>query len=637
MPAEGLEDMRISNDRGRTRPYAKRTEAAPLGSLISRRTVLIGMGASAASLAACKTPVAREGSTLAFREISLMKTPGEVLPEGYRSRVIIRWGDALFDDVPDFDPATLTPDVAARQFGVNNDFLAFLPLGDDPSRGLLYANHEYPNPHLMWAGLNEQTAAREMTDNQVAVTMASVGGSVVELRKADGAWQPVRDGQYNRRITATTPMRISGPAAGHPKLQTQADPTGTRVLGTLSNCNGGVTPWGTILTCEEGAGEIFGGDWQSAPDRALLKRYYYDDADNDRWGWTRVASRFSLENEPNEPNRYEWVVEIDPADPASTPVKRTALGRFAHEGASTTLAPDGRVVVFLGDDWEFEYCYRFVSTHPVRPGGAAANRDLLDDGVLSVAQFEANGLLKWVPLVFGQGPLIPENGFHSQGDVLINTRGAADLVGATPMDSPEGFAPNPVTGTVIIALTSNDDRRDPDPANPRPNNRFGHLLELRPPQTVNGRDHAADTFAWEVLALCGDPAIPDHAARFHPDTSSNGWFTDPDNIGFDPSGRLWICTDGVQPSGHDGLYAMNLEGYGRALPKLFYAPPAGAECCSPTFIDNGATLLLGIQHPGEGAASLDLTPTRWPDFDPARPPRPSIVAITQVSGLPVGD
>ncbi|KDA01885.1 hypothetical protein HOC_13249 [Hyphomonas oceanitis SCH89] len=637
MPAEGLEDMRISNDRGRTRPYAKRTEAAPLGSLISRRTVLIGMGASAASLAACKTPVAREGSTLAFREISLMKTPGEVLPEGYRSRVIIRWGDALFEDVPDFDPATLTPDIAARQFGVNNDFLAFLPLGDDPSRGLLYANHEYPNPHLMWTGLSEHSAAREMTDNQVAVTMASVGGSVVELRKADGAWQPVRDSQYNRRITATTPMRISGPAAGHPRLQTQADPTGTRVLGTLSNCNGGVTPWGTILTCEEGAGEIFGGDWQSAPDHALLKRYYYDDTDNDRWGWTRVAPRFSLENEPNEPNRYEWVVEIDPADPTSTPVKRTALGRFAHEGASTILAPDGRVVVYLGDDWEFEYCYRFVSTHPVRPGGAAANRDLLDEGVLFVAQFEANGQLKWIPLVFGQGPLIPENGFHSQGDVLINTRGAADLVGATPMDSPEGFAPNPVTGTVIIALTSNDDRSDPDPANPRANNRYGHLLELRPPQTVNGRDHAADTFAWEVLALCGDPATPDHATRFHPATSSNGWFTDPDNIGFDPTGRLWICTDGVQPSGHDGLYAMDLEGYGRALPKLFYAPPAGAECCSPTFIDNGATLLLGIQHPGEGAASLDLTPTRWPDFDPTRPPRPSIVAIRQVAGRSVGD
>uniref|UniRef100_UPI0030F81F5D PhoX family protein n=1 Tax=Hyphomonas sp. TaxID=87 RepID=UPI0030F81F5D len=512
----------------------------------------------------------------------------------------------------------------------------FLPLGDDPSRGLLYANHEYPNPQLMWAGLSEHSAAREMTDNQVAVTMASVGGSVVELRKADGAWQPVRDSQYNRRITATTPMRISGPAAGHAKLQTQADPTGTRVLGTLSNCNGGVTPWGTVLTCEEGAGEIFGGDWQSAPDRALLKRYYYDDANNDRWGWTRVAPRFSLENEPNEPNRYEWVVEIDPADPASTPVKRTALGRFAHEGASTTLAPDGRVVVYLGDDWEFEYCYRYVSTHPVRPGGAAANRDLLDDGVLSVAQFEANGQVKWIPLVFGLGALTPENGFHSQGDVLINTRGAADLVGATPMDSPEGFAPNPVTGTVIIALTSNGDRRDPDPANPRANNRFGHLLELRPPQTTNGRDHAADAFAWEVLALCGDPATADHKAKFHPDTSTNGWFTDPDNIGFDPEGRLWICTDGVQPSGHDGLYVMDLEGDGRALPKLFYAPPAGAECCSPTFIDNGATLLLGIQHPGEGAASLDVTPTRWPDFDPALPPRPSIVAITQLSGQLVG-
>lgn len=628
--------MRVSNDRGLSRAFTSRSEAASLGSLISRRSVLMGIGVGITGIVVTGCRETPQPSSLSFEEIRLLKTKGEVLPNGYTSEVIIRWGDPLFEGVPAFDPKTLTAEIAEAQFGINNDFLAFLSLGENPDLGLLYANHEYPNPHLMWPGLTEETAGQEMTNEQVAITMASVGGAVVALARQQGSWRPVLSRAYNRRITANTPMHISGPAAGHEKLKTSADPTGRNSLGTLSNCNGGVTPWGTILTCEEGAGEIFSGDYLDTPDPELLKRYYYDEPENNRWGWSRVAPRFSLQNEPNEPNRFEWVVEIDPTDPTSTPVKRTALGRFAHEGASTTLAPDGRVVVYLGDDWEFEYCYRFVSTRPVAPGGAAANRDILDDGILSVAHFSEDGVLRWLPLVFGEGPLTPENGFSSQADVLINTRRAADLLGATPMDSPEGFAPNPVTGTVIIALTSNADRKQAGPANPRANNRFGHLLELRPPETDKGRDHAADVFEWDVLVLCGDPQNPDHNAKFHPATSENGWFTDPDNIGFDPDGRLWICTDGVQPSGHDGLYAMDIEGAGRALPRLFYAPPSGAECCSPTFIDEGRTLLLGIQHPGEDSASLSDVSTRWPDYNPDIPPRPSIVAITQREGLRIG-
>lgn len=634
--------MRISNDRGLSRPYVKRTEAAPLGSLISRRAMLAGMGAGVAGLAACRsvqgTPNgAGSPSSLGFEEIQLLRTPGEVMPPGYQSNVVIRWGDALFEGVPDFDPQNLTAADAEQRFGINNDFLAFLPIEGEPDRGLLWANHEYPNPHLMWPGLTEANMAEAMTDTQVAVTMASVGGSVVELTRETGTWKPLLSRQYNRRITANTPMRISGPAAGHEKMRTGYDPTGTQALGTLSNCNGGVTPWGTILTCEEGAAWIFSGTPAGLPDEALLNRYYYDEPENDRWSWSRVAPRFALANEPNEPNRFEWVVEIDPSDPDSVPVKRTALGRFAHEGASTTQAPDGRVVIYLGDDWEFEYCYRFVSTHPVRPGGAKANWDILDDGVLSVAKFSEDGRLEWMPLIFGEGQLTPENGFHSQADVLINTRGAADLLGATPMDSPEGFAPNPVTGTVIIALSSNAYREDADAANPRTQNRYGHLLELYPPSTAEGPDHAADVFTWEILALCGDPQDPALQAQYHPETSASGWFTDPDNIGFDMKGRLWICTDGVQPSGHDGLYAMDLKGNGRALPKLFYAPPAGAECCSPTFADAGRTLFLGIQHPGEGAASLSEVPTLWPDFDPTLPPKSSIVAITRRNGDMVGN
>ncbi len=604
-------------------------------SRMSRRAFLYGVGAAAVAVGGgASARPAR--SSLTFSEISLQRTPGEILPENYSSQVLIAWGDPLFEDAPAFDPARLTPEIAARQFGVNNDFISVLPVANERDRRLLFVNHEYPNPHLMWPDLSEDEAGRNMSDNQVAVTMASVGASVVEIVRIDGRWRAMRASPFNRRITADTPIRVSGPAAGHPKMRTTYDPSGRMALGTLSNCNGGVTPWGTVLTCEEGAGWIFGGDYASTPDPDLLRRYYYDEAENNRWGWTRVAPRFSLPREPNEPNRFEWVVEIDPSDPASMPVKRTALGRFAHEGAHTALSSDGRVVVYMGDDWEFEYCYRFVSSRAVRPGGVAANKDILDDGVLSVARFTERGDVKWAPLVFGEGPLTPENGFHSQADVMINTRTAADLLEATPMDAPEGFAPNPVTGTVVIALTSNADRRDANPANPRPHNRFGHLLELHPPRTPHGPDHAADVFTWEVLALCGDPNDPGHEAAFHPETSRNGWFTDPDNIGFDPAGRLWVCTDGVQPSGHDALYAMDMTGDGRALPRLFYAPPAGAECCSPTFIDGGKTMFLSIQHPGEGVASLKDTPTRWPDFDPQRPPRPGVVAITHDFGRAIG-
>ncbi len=637
--------MKVSNDRGLTRSYRRRSEAASIGSLVckyqlSRRSFISGLttGSSVLAMNGCALTTMNfsSSSSLTFEEIELLKTPHEVLAKNYTSQVIIKWGDALFKDAPAFDPQSLTPEIAERQFGVNNDFIAFLPYKENDNAGILFANHEYPNPHLMWPNISETSFIQDMSSNQIKVTMASVGASIVELNRIDGDWKALSDSPLNRRITANTPMLMSGPAAGHSKLKTSYDPTGTKAFGTLSNCNGGVTPWGTILTCEEGAGWIFEGDYASTPDPDLLKRYYYDEEENNRWNWASIDPRFSLQVEPNEPNKFEWVVEIDPNDPMSTPVKRTALGRFAHEGAQTVLAPDGRVVVYLGDDWEFEYCYRFVSANPVKEGGAKANINTLDEGILSVARFYDTGKVQWLPLVFGEGPLTPENGFHSQADVLINTRGAADLLKATPMDSPEGFAPNPHTGTVVIALSSNADRIHTDPANPRPNNRFGHMLELHPPRIASGIDHAADEFEWTVLALCGNPSDPAHHAHFHPETSKRGWFTDPDNIGFDPLGRLWVCTDGVQPSGHDALYAMDLTGKGRALPKLFYAPPDGAECCSPTFINEGKTLLIGIQHPGEGVALLKDVPTLWPDFDKNLPPRAAVIAITHVNGAIIG-
>lgn len=411
-------------------------------------------------------------------------------------------------------------------------------------------------------------------------------------------------------------------------MQTRADPSGRIVLGTHDNCNGGVTLWGTVLSGEEGSRDFFGGDITTAPDQALLARYHYDGISPvGKFGWARHDPRFNISHEPNEPNRFEWVVEIDPYDPDALPVKRTALGRFAHEGAHSALSPDGRVVIYMGDDWEFEYCYKFVTTRPFNPDDRAANKDLLDDGILSVARFEEDGNLVWRPLVFGQGPLTVENGFTDQGDVLIQTRRAADLLGATPMDSPEGYMPDPRTGKVYVALSGNDARRadDVNPANPRGRNESGHLLELIPPDFGKGPDHAAEKFDWHVRIMCDED--PAKTLGFHPDTKPDGYFFAPDNINFDPQGTMWICSDGPNKLGEDGLWTMSTSGPDAWHSRLFFRPPQGAECCGPAFTPDGKTMFVAIQHPGEDSRSIAEAVTRWPDFVEGTPPRPSVLVI----------
>ena len=352
--------------------------------------------------------------------------------------------------------------------------------------------------------------------------------------------------------------------------------------------------------------------------------------------------------------RFDWVVEIDPFDPAAKPVKRTALGRMTHEGAQVTLAPDGRVVVFMGDDDDFEYLYRFVTAGTYNPTDRAANKDLLDEGTLSVARFDSDGTMTWIPLVAGQGELTAEAGFATQADVVLNTRAAADLVGATPMDAPEGFIPHPGTGKLYVAMTENEDRlpegesddgESVNVANPRGPNPHGHLLELVPPGAPEAPDHAADVFTWDVFVLCGDPAKAEDEAQYHPDTTAAGWFTDPDNLAVDPKGRLWVTTDGPPPEGiADAVYVMDTEGPGRALPKLFYIPPVGSECCSPTFSPDGTTLFLSVQHPGElrledneDATFIGDSGTNWPDFVAGGPARPALVVLTRNDGGIIGE
>ncbi len=569
---------------------------------------------------------------------------------GYDAEILLRWGDPLFSDAPAFDPDHPSAAAQALQFGYNNDFLGLLPLGSAGDRGLLCVNHEYTNEELMFPGLERQDRNDfiAMTAELVATEMAAHGGTVVEIARIDGRWRYLRKSPYNRRITALTPMRIAGPAAGHARMRTGADPTGTRVLGTLNNCAGGITPWGTYLMAEENFNGYFWGKEaiEAHPEANVFERYGIPGA---WYNWGQYHDRFDIAKEPNEANRFGWIVEVDPRDPASTPIKRTALGRFKHEGAEPVVNHDGRVVIYSGDDQRFDYLYKFVSVGVFDPDAPDTNHDLLDQGTLYVAKFDADGTLSWLPLVHGEGPLIAENGFPSQADVLISTRLAADLLGATPMDRPEDVGVNHSTGKAYVMLTSNDRRtaEQTDAIHTRAENHWGLVLEITP---MHG-DHASNRGHWAVLVSCGDPAEKTIEARWNPATSENGWFSNPDNCAVDPDGGLWVATDQgslwQQNSGSaDGLWTLETEGEARGTGRMFFRVPVGAELCGPCFTDDGQTLFLAVQHPaadgskhypGFGRASSFQDPaTRWPDFREGVPPRPSIVVVTRRDGGRIG-
>jgi secreted PhoX family phosphatase len=590
-------------------------------------------------------------SRFGFSEISRGVDGDHHVAPGYNAEVLIRWGDAVLAQAPAFDPWQQTVAAQRQQFGYNNDYIGYipLPLGSNSSdHGLLCINHEYTDEALMFPGLGQYDKALSQATAEICqIEMASHGGSIIEIQKQQGQWQLVAESPYARRISALdTPMRLSGPAAGDKRLQTGADPSGTEVIGTLNNCAGGITPWGTWLMAEENFHGYFIGELTDAREAVNHKRL---GVPGQRYAWGRFDARFDIGKEPKEPNRFGWIVEVDPLDPQSTPIKRTALGRFKHEGAECIINGDGRLVIYSGDDQRFEYLYKFVSRDPVNLQDRTANRDLLDHGELSVARLQADGSLSWLPLVHGQNGLSGENGFASQADVLIDCRRAADLLGATPMDRPEDVEPNRHNGKVYVMLTNNSKRSadQTDAANPRANNLWGHILELAP----EGGDHAATTAHWEILVKAGDPADPAVAALWNPATSAQGWFACPDNCAVDPQGRLWISTDQGKgwkkaSGGADGIWALETDGPLRGTGKLFYQVPVGAEMCGPCFTPDGKTLFVAVQHPASDgtkdypgfnrASSFEDPATRWPDFQPNMPPRPAVVVISKTDGGLIG-
>jgi uncharacterized protein len=672
-------------------PVPNKTDNPTIGEVVqgafSRRSLLKAAGAGAlvvavgplSAAAAAELPGEEwepaPDAPLTFEPVEQNLLDELVTAAGYRYAVVMRWGDPVEPDAPEFDIDAQTPEAQAKQFGYNCDFIGLLPVGRTGDRGLLVVNHEYTNEQLMFSGVAEEGAPT--TAEQKRIAMMAHGISVVEVRRTggSGSWEPDRKGKRNRRITAVTPHELTGPVAGSEYVRTTADPDGRVVLGTLNNCAGGMTPWGTTLHGEENFNQYFGTSVPITEDprEPRLGRYGVSPEDAADRRWEEVDPRFDLAQEPNEVNRFGWVVELDPYDPSSAPKKRTAMGRFKHEGANVQIAEDGRVVAYSGDDERFDYIYKFVSRKRYRHGSDEASRrhnlTLLEDGDLYVARFtgdsppdqvdgvatvpadgEFDGTGQWIPLVLDGRSMIPGK---SVPWVLTFTRLAADRLGKqldaagdfpdpaavvvvdaakvpTRMDRPEDIQVNPVNGRVYAALTNNSQREVADEANPvarswafdledgtyeqRPGNRNGHVIEWLETDGIAG-----DDFYWRVFIVAGDPQSPGTWFAGY-DPAQVSAMSCPDNLEFDPAGNLWISTDGTvlstrnQEAGtfagtNDGLFAVPTAGPERGHLKAFLTVPVGAECSGPLITSDARSVFVSVQHPGETTGSTRDTPS----------------------------
>lgn len=570
------------------------------------------------------------------------------VPAGYTWQPIIRWGDPLFSGVPALDFENQTPEAQAGQFGYNSDYLDIIK--DRSGRtGVLVNNHEYVNPGVMFPPTSDEAEL----DRRAAIYKAAHGFSVVELRrsKLGQPWRYLVDGRRNRRITADTVFELTGPAAGSELVKTAEDPEGRWAKGTLGNCAGGTTPWGTILSGEEN----FDGYFVWAADTAGQKRYRATASTKSTYTFERIDPRFNAKDPGfvNEPNRFGWIVEIDPEDPTSTPRKHTAMGRFKHEGANVIIGEDGRVVAYMGDDQTNDYLYKFVSKGTFDPGKTPVarrnNLGLLSEGDLYVAKFTGNspaaeitgtgvlpsdglfdGTGEWIALTQNGESVIP--GMTTE-EVLVFTRLAADTVGATKMDRPEDVQPNLATGRVYVALTNNSSRNAStiDEANPVTGNRHGHVIEL-----VETAGQGGTSFGWSILLLCGDPAVDQNTyfAGFPKELVSP--ISCPDNLAFDSEGNLWISTDGA-PSKigyNDGLFKVPLTGPDRGKVQQFLSVPRDAETCGPVIHDEEGMVYVAVQHPGE-EGSVAAPNSYFPDYVPNHRPESGLVAAPRPSVVQV--
>lgn len=603
--------------------------------------------ASAAGL----SKAAKEGfgkSKLQFSAIPSIDASVDAVtvPEGFTWKPVIRWGDPIFNDAPEFDLNNQTAAAQEKQFGYNNDYTDILEIpGSKGRRAVLFSNHEYTNDGIMFP---PTMPAKQMR----AVGAAAHGLSVVELERKNKSepWTYVKGAPLNRRFLNNTVYELTGPAAGSALVKTAEDKDGRFIKGTLGNCAGGTTPWGTILSGEENFQGYFVGNGTSAGD----KRYGITSKPTARQ-WELEDPRWDTRNAgyENEANRFGYIVEVDPFDPNSTPKKHSMLGRFKHEGANVIIAESGHVVAYSGDDERFDYLYKFVSKDKYREGDRKHNMTLLSAGSLYVARFTGNspaaeitgtgavpsdgafdGIGEWLPLVVNGESKVPE---MSVEEVLVYTRLAADKVGPTKMDRAEDVEPSLHTGKVYVACTNNSNRgvgsnEGANEVNPRNQNRDGHIVEI----TETG-DQTSTTFTWNLLMVCGDPAQGDttYFSGFPVDKVSP--ISCPDNLAFDSVGNLWISTDGA-PSGigrADGLFKVTLDGAERGKVEQFLAVPRDGETCGPIIHDEERTVFVAVQHPGEDG-SFDAQVSFFPDYvaagttpapGQARAPRPSVIQV----------
>lgn len=575
---------------------------------------------------------------LGFDSIAAATADSISLPPGYRSAVLISWGQPLQANGPAFDSSgNGSADAQEVQFGDNNDGMSLFAFPDDPNRALMAINNEYTNYRYLYPHGGQPTSAQEVRKAQ-----ASEGVSVIEIQRKGDAWQFVQGSPFNRRIHGNTPIRLGGPAAGHALLKTRADNTGTRALGTFQNCANGKTPWGTYLTCEENFTDCFGSSDPAQTFDPAQKRYGVVAASKEI-GWHLHDPRFDVAVNPNELNRHGWVVEIDPFDPQSVPVKRTALGRFKHENAALAETLDGRAVVYMGDDERGEFIYKFISRDKIDHKTPKANHDLLDHGTLYVARFDAGdknpdrprGQGQWIELSHGKNGLDSSSGFANQAEVLIHARLAASAVGATRMDRPEWIVVSPKDGQVYCTLTNNVKRgEDGQPAggpNPREKNVYGQILRWK----ERNNDHAAAAFDWDLFVVAGNPVV--HAKTPKGGSANitpHNMFNSPDGMGFDDAGRLWILTDGDASNAGDfagmGNNQMLCADPASGEIRRFMVGPVGCEVTGISFSPDYKTLFVGIQHPGENGGST------FPEHLPNGKPRSSVMAISREDGGIVG-
>ncbi len=607
---------------------ASRREALRIGAIA-------GLGALLYPLSGCASLASRQ--RLGFTAVPPDSADRLVVPPGYVAQVLAAWGDpvGIPGRMPAFrNDASNSAEDQAVQLGMHHDGVAFFPFDGSSTHGLIALNHEYTDD-----GLLHPDGFAPMTPAKVRKSQNAHGLSVYEVQLRGQQWAVVRPSRFARRFTLDTRFAVGGPAAGHPLMRTAADPAGRTVLGTLNNCASSRTPWGTYLSGEENFAFYFGAG------KTL-------DAHQQRWGlreksfyaWENSDERFDVQKTPNEPNRFGWMVEVDPMDPDSTPVKRTALGRAAHEGAWVALTRDQRAVVYSGEDARFEYIYKFVSEGRMQPGGAKANRTLLDHGTLYVARFDADGRGVWLPLVHGQGPLTAANGFADQGEVLIKARQASDLLGGTKMDRPEWLAIDESSRWVYCTLTNNTQRGEGgkpgvDAANPRAHNSMGQIIRWR-----EDGDHDGTGFEWNHLLLAGDPANERPEARGN---VRGDFFGCPDGLGFAPNGLLWIQTDAHATQMYKGEFARIGNNQMLACDtttgevRRFLTGPVNCEITGIAFTPDGKSLFISVQHPGETPSdrSDPKDPQRfssWPDHAPDGRPRSATVVIRKRDGGVIG-